>query len=173
MGHLRIAKMVPMPEPVEAAPAGSTVAPERNASLAAAPRSTIAATMPTPQEMLKRRNPPPAGWRSWWPVAVGVALACLAPVLQPLLIAQWDPWGMRVVFPFALLSGLRETGFDDELRRTLPQLLLLLQFPLEGLLTKFNLARGTRLSAAIRQLVFLHAICVLVLWLVADGTALK
>jgi hypothetical protein len=56
-----------------------------------------------------------------------------------------------------------------ELTRTLPQLLLYLQFPLEGLLTKSNLSRGVKLSSALGQLVFLHAVCIFVLWLVALG----
>jgi hypothetical protein len=99
---------------------------------------------------------------------VGVALACFASQLRDLL-ANYDPWGMRVVFPFVLLSGLREIGMSDELRRTLPQVILFIQLPLEGLLTKSNLGRGVKLSGAIAQLVSLHAVCVLVLWLVAVG----
>ena len=115
-----------------------------------------------------KRNPPPAGWTSWWPVAAGVLLGCLAPSLRDFL-APYEPWGMRFVFPSVELSGLHETGFSDELTRMVPQVMLFAQFPLEGLLTKFTLGRGMKLSGALGQLVFLHAVCVLVLWLVGGA----
>jgi hypothetical protein len=117
---------------------------------------------------LKKRNPPPSGIVSWWPVAAGVLLGCLAPQLSSML-APYEPWGPRIVFPFVQLAGLHEIGMSAELTRTLPQLLLYLQFPLEGLLTKSNLSRGVKLSSALGQLVFLHAVCIFVLWLVALG----
>jgi hypothetical protein len=82
----------------------------------------------------------------------------------------WDPWGMRFLFPYVLLPGQPELGLGDELTRTLPRLMLYLQFPIEGLLTKINLSRGVRLSGALSQLVFLHAIGALVLFLVSGTT---
>lgn len=125
-------------------------------------------TMPSRREQEKKHNPPPRGLASWWPVAAGVLLGCLAPWLRDLLL-PYEPWGMRMVFPFVQLSGLHETGFSDELTRTIPQVMLFLQFPLEGLLTKFTLGRGMRLTGALGQLVFLHGVCVLVLWLVGGA----
>jgi len=77
---------------------------------------------------------------------------------------------MRAVFPFVQLASLHEIGMSDELTRTLPQLMLFLQFPLEGLLARGSLKRGAALSAAIGQILFLHAMGLLVLWLVAIGT---
>ena len=124
--------------------------------------------MPTSKAQLKKRNPPPTGIASWWPVAAGVVLGCLSPQLSALL-APYEPWGPRVVFPFVQFMGLHEIGMSAELTRTLPQLMLYLQFPLEGLLTKSNLSRGYRISSAVEQLVFLHALCAMVLWLVALG----
>ncbi|MDR3750144.1 MAG: hypothetical protein P4K94_01530 [Terracidiphilus sp.] len=115
------------------------------------------------------RNPPAKGWALWWPVAVGVALGCLAPLLRSLL-TPYDPWGMRAVFPFVQFLGLHEIGMSDELTRTLPQLMLYLQFLLEGLLTKSTLSRGVKVSVALQQLVFLHFVSALVLWVVALGT---
>jgi len=118
----------------------------------------------------KMHNPPAKGWATWWPVAVGVALGCLAPLLRSLLV-PYDPWGMRAVFPFVQFLGLHEIGMSDELTRTLPQLMLFLQFPLEGLLTKSTLSRGVKVSGALQQLFFLHFVSGLVLWVVALGTA--
>jgi|SRR5208282_6714778 len=134
----------------------------------AAQRAATGPTLPSKAEQSRLRKPAPKGLASWWPVAVGVALAFLSPMLRDLL-APYAPWGMRVVFPFVLLTGLHETGFSDELTRTLPQVMLLVQFPIEGLLTKFSLGRSTRLSSAIGHMIFLHAVCVLVLWLVAGA----
>lgn len=135
---------------------------------ASTPRNADGPTMPSKKEQEKKRNPPPTGWITWLPVAVGVVLGFCAPMLQGLL-ANFQPWGMRAVFPFVLLSGLRETGFSDEFTRTLPQIMLLIQFPVEGLLAKFMVSRGVKLSSALGQLVFLHALCALVLFLVAGG----
>jgi hypothetical protein len=102
-------------------------------------------------------------------VFVGIALGFAAPELRSLL-EPYAPWGMRAVFPFVLFAGLREIGMSDELTRTLPQLLLFLQFPLEGLLTRGSLGRGCKLSTALGQLFFLHAVAALVLWIVALGS---
>ena len=124
--------------------------------------------MPTSKAQLKKRNPPPTGIVSWWPAAAGVVLGCLAPQLLSLL-ASYEPWGPRIVFPFVQFVGLHEIGMSAELTRTLPQLMLYLQFPLEGLLTKSSLSRGVKISTALEHLVFLHAVCVMVLWLVSLG----
>ena len=124
--------------------------------------------MPTGKVPMKKRNPPPTGYLSWWPVAAGVVLGCLSPLLSSLL-AAYEPWGPRIVFPFVQFVGLHEIGMSAELTRTLPQLMLYLQFPLEGLLTKNSLSRGVKITTALGHLIFLHAVCVMVLWLVSLG----
>lgn len=111
-----------------------------------------------------------SGWALWWPLAVGVALGLLSPQMMT-VVDGWDPWGVRVVFPFVQFCSLSDIGLSAELTRALPELMLFLQFPLEGLLTVSNLSRGVKLSVAIQQLVFLHAVTALVLWIVAIGTA--
>jgi len=77
---------------------------------------------------------------------------------------------MRLIFPYVLLPGQREVGLSEELTRTLPQLMLYLQFPLEGLLTRLTFRRGIGLAGALGQLIFLHAIGALVLFLVSGTT---
>ncbi len=133
-------------------------------------RAGDGAALPSRKEQWKKLNPRPKGWVSWSPVAVGVALGLLSPYLRSLLV-PYEPWGMRAVFPFVQFIGLPQIGMSDELTRTLPQLMLYLQFPLEGLLTKASLTRGLRLSTAVAQLVFLHFIAALVLWIVALGVS--
>lgn len=132
------------------------------------PRKVIGPVLPACGKLEVKNSPAAHPFTAWWPVAAGVALACLAPQLRTMLTA-FDPWGMRAVFPFALVLGRHEIGMSDELTRTLPQMMLFLQFPLEGLLTKFNLDRGVRLTAALTQIFFLHAVCAFVLWLVSGA----
>jgi hypothetical protein len=112
---------------------------------------------------------PSRGWVRWWPFAVGVGLACVAPQLRAWLGA-WEPWGMRLVFPYVLLSGSHETGLSDEMTRMLPQLMLFLQCPLEGLLTRLTLRRGVSVAGALAQLVLIHALGAVVLTLIAMPT---
>lgn len=114
-----------------------------------------------------KKDPPPSGLMAWWPLAAGIALDLVIPQLSAQL-EPYQPWGIRAVFPFAQITGMRELGFSEQLTQSLPQLMLYLQFPLEGLLTGFSLSRGTKLGAAIGQLVFLHALCLFVMWLVAQ-----
>lgn len=109
-------------------------------------------------------------WLPWLPLAVGIALGFLAPQIYA-LAAHWDPWGLRAVFPFVQLAALHEIGMSDELTRTVPQLMLYLQFPLEGLLVASNLRRGMRPSKAAGPILPLHFVAGLVLWIVALGSA--
>jgi hypothetical protein len=108
----------------------------------------------------------PSGWVRWWPLAAGIAISCIAPQLRD-LVSGWDPWGMRIVFPYVLLCGRRELGLSDEMTRMLPQIMLFLQFPLEGLLTRFTFSRGIRLPGALLQLLLIHGLGAVVLTLLA------
>jgi hypothetical protein len=152
-----------MPESTE------TIPESKSLPRPAEPRTVSATTLPPKKKKDNRSKLPQAGWISWWPMAAGVLLGLLAPQLSSVLAASYGPWGMRIVFPLVLLTGLQETGFSDELTRTLPQIMLFLQFPLEGLLTMVTLNRGGKLSSALGQLVFIHGVCVLVLWMVAGN----
>ena len=105
------------------------------------------------------------GWGVWWPVATGFALACAAPLLRD-FAAAYDPWGMQAVFPLALLCGLPETGFSDELKRTLPQAMQFRPVSAGGTADQTTLSRGVSVSSAVKQLLFIHGVCMLVLWMV-------
>ena len=170
---------------VSTALAVSTIPPVRERPKVSR-KSTIKATLPTLKGTGKARpakkpvaaatviaedkNKTLAGsWISWAPLAVGIVLGFLSPQLHA-LAAQWDPWGLRIVFPVVQVLGLRELGIGDELNRTLPQLMLYLQFPLEGLLVAMNMRRGMRFAMAIGPIPALHFVCGLVLWIVALGS---
>jgi hypothetical protein len=109
-----------------------------------------------------KQAPHPKGLAAWWPLIAGVALDFVVPQITAHL-APYEPWGTRAVFPLSQIFALRELGFSNELTQALPQLMLYLQFPLEALLTGFRLRRGSKPGAAIGQLVFLHALCLLVM----------
>jgi hypothetical protein len=133
-------------------------------------RSTaVGPTMHSRHERKLRRTPPPEGWAAWWPVAVGVVLAIFATDLRRLALL-WDPWGLRLLFPYYLLAGKEELGLSPELARTLPQLMLFLQFPLEGFLSRISLRRGMKLSSVLGQVLFLHLVGAMVLFLISGVT---
>ena len=130
----------------------------------------LATPPPSKADAGEKLRSPATNWINWAPVAVGIALGFLAPQLRA-VAAQWDPWGLRIAFPLVQVIGLHELGFSDESTRTLPQLMLYLQFPLEGLLVASSLRRGRRFSTAIATIAALHLVCGLVLWTVALGSS--
>ena len=101
-----------------------------------------------------------------WPIAVGIVLACFAPDLQN-LIAPYQPWGMRILFPFVVISGRHELQFGDTITRMLPQVMLYIQFPFEGLLAKMALKSRVTFSGVAGQLFFFHFLGATELWLVS------
>ena len=132
-------------------------------------RIVVGPSLPSQRAQAKKRHPPPQGWTTWWPVAIGLVLAIIAPDLRKLALL-WEPWGMRLLFPYSLLPGQHELGLSDELTRILPQLMLFLQFPLEGFLTKLTLSSGVKLMGAMRQILFLHLVGAIVLFLISGTT---
>ena len=103
---------------------------------------------------------------SFWPVFVGIFLSGYVSQWQS-MAAEIGVWGMRIAFPLTLLATHREIGIDNQMATMLPQIALYAQLPLEGLLTKITLDRGKSLKAAIVQLVCVHLVATLVLWLLS------
>lgn len=106
-----------------------------------------------------------------WPAIFGFMLAVITQTIWNKVDTNWGDLGLRIVFPFVLLSGRPEFGFGPELTKSLPQLMLYLQFPLEGLLVSFSLSRRMTFSRAIVQIAFLHFIGAFVLWLLTSPGA--
>lgn len=147
--------------------------PAQVVNAAAIPAGQVAVSASEPQAGAEAVTQEPRqarslNWVPWIPIAAGIALASIAPQLHA-FAAQWKPWGLRVLFPFVQLTALHEIGMSDELTRTMPQLMLYLQFPLEGLLVASNLRRGMRFAAAVGPIPGLHFVAGLVLWIVALG----
>lgn len=122
-------------------------------------------------EVLEKRGAPPRYSAIIWPVLIGFALAPIAPKLLDLL-DDLNPWIERLVFPFALLAQRPEFGLTWELGGKLPSLALLLQFPLEGLLTMFSLRRRLGTGLAIAQLIVIHLVGAFILFLLVQPHAL-
>jgi hypothetical protein len=75
-------------------------------------------------------------WARFWPVAVGLIVSFMAPQLKEILNQLFYPWGMGLVFPFVVLSGRPELHLGSHLAATVPQIMLYVEWPLEGLLAK-------------------------------------
>jgi branched-subunit amino acid transport protein AzlD len=101
-----------------------------------------------------------------WPVGVGVVLACYAPELRD-LVAPFQPWGMRLLFPFVVICGRQEIQMGGAMTQMLPQAMLYLQFPAEGLLAKIILKNRVTLTGVAGQLFLFHFLGVVELWLVS------
>jgi len=102
------------------------------------------------------KDPPPKFIEICWPLAGGLILGFLAPMIQSELIFA-PRWLMWLVFPFVMLSGRRDLGLPEALTILLPTAILYLQFPLEGLLTYFSLTRHAPVAVALAPAFFIHA----------------
>ena len=104
----------------------------------------------------------------YWPVGVGIFFAMFAPALQD-IVAPFKPWGMWIVFPFVSIAGRPEIFMGDKLAAMVPTFMLYAQFPLEGLLAKIALKGNVRPPAVAAQVLLLHVLCIVELWL-ANGS---
>jgi hypothetical protein len=101
----------------------------------------------------------------YWPVAVGVVISLFAPEMQQ-MVAPFKPWGMWIVFPFVSIAGRPEIFMGDRLAVLVPAVMLYAQFPLEGLIARIALKGNVTVNAVLGQVLFLHALCIIELWLV-------
>ncbi|HEY1766999.1 MAG TPA: hypothetical protein VGG26_05065 [Terracidiphilus sp.] len=114
--------------------------------------------------VLEKRGAPPRFSAVAWPFLAGLALALIAPKLMDVLDGL-NPWIERAVFPYVLLARRPEFGLNWELSGHLPRAILLIQFPLEGLLTMRNLRRRFPMWVAVGQLIVIHLVGMFVLFL--------
>jgi len=103
-----------------------------------------------------------------WPIAVGLVMACFAPLLRDLVV-PFDPWGMRILFPFVVLAGRHEINPGGEYWQYLPHIMLYAQFPLEGWLAKKILRGRVSFSAVTIQVLFYQLLGVAQLWLISGA----
>lgn len=106
-------------------------------------------------------------WAEYWPVVIGVAVACFAAQLQQLAEIV-KPWGMWVVFPLVALAERPELHLNREIASYLVPFMLYAQFPVEGLLARYALKGRVTIARVAAQMLFLHTLAAFQLWLV-DG----
>jgi hypothetical protein len=99
-----------------------------------------------------------------WPIGVGILLSICAPMLSDIL-AIFKPFGMWVVFPFVELLSRPEMKLGD-FGQLVPQIMLFLQFPLEGLLAKRILKGRVTISGVLGQVALYHILGIMQLWFV-------
>jgi hypothetical protein len=106
-----------------------------------------------------------------WPVAVGVFISLFAPQMKE-LVEPFKPWGMWIVFPFVSIAGRPEVFMGDKMAALVPAFMLYAQFPLEGLLARAALRGNVTILGVTGQVLFLHMLCIIELWLV-NGSILQ
>ena len=99
-----------------------------------------------------------------WPVLVAIFLTGFAPEWHAMAVSS-GIWALRFTFPYALLATHREIGIDAQMAAILPNAAIYLQIPLDGLYLTFALARSKSLTSGIVQILLIHGVCALVLWL--------
>ncbi len=109
-----------------------------------------------------------AHWTDYWPVAVGVVISFFAPQMRDML-SPFQQWGTWLVFPFVALAQRPEVYMGDKMAVLLPMVMLYAQFPLEGYLAKVILRGNVTVAAVAGQVLFIHALGIVELWLVSGA----
>jgi len=122
------------------------------------------------KEVLEKRGAPPSFLSIVWPMLIGGALAFVAPRILDVLTAPdvHLDWVARVVFPYVLIASQPQFRLYGEYSSQLPQYILLAQFPLEGILTTFNLRRRLGAGLAIGLLIVIHLVGAFILFLLTQ-----
>ena len=108
-------------------------------------------------------------WARFWPVAAGIAVACVAPELRETLNLLFKPWGESLVFPFVVLLERPELHLHGTLAAALPHLMLYAEFPLEGLLAKSIIAGKVTPGAVFGRIACLHLLASTLLLMVSGA----
>ena len=108
-------------------------------------------------------------WARFWPVALGIVVACFAPELRETLDLFFKPWGMGLVLPFVVLLERPEMHLHGTLATALPHLMLYAEFPLEGLLAKSIIVGKVTPIAVLGRVACLHLLAATLLLMVSGA----
>lgn len=103
-----------------------------------------------------------------WPIAAGLLLGMVAPQLHALVV-RFEPWGMWIVFPFAVLARRPELHAGGQTGRNLPMLILYVQFPIEGLIARMVLRNRVTVPRVAGQVFYLHYLACLQLLMIGGA----
>lgn len=122
------------------------------------------------REVLAKRGAKPSFLSIVWPILIGGVLAFIAPKLMDILTApdMHLEWLARAIFPYVFIASEPQFKLYGEYSSQLPQFLLLAQFPLEGILTTFNMRRRLGAGMAIGLLVVIHLVGAFFLFLLTQ-----
>jgi hypothetical protein len=131
--------------------------------------SASASTLPKRKPAAKRksRKKRAAGWIAWWPLILGVAVTPIA-VKAATLLALTGPDGLRLLYPWTIVPGLRFFGLSSSIAAGLSQAMMYLQFPLYGSLAML-LHRWQGAKAAVLQLTLLHLLAIGLVFVAGRG----
>lgn len=99
-----------------------------------------------------------------WPLLAGLVGSVTSSAILDWL-SNKPAWMTTLVFPFMVLARRREFGLSDEMLRTLPQIMLAIQFPVEGLYAMVAMRRRHSMGAIAAEIIFIHLVAAFVLWL--------
>ncbi len=91
----------------------------------------------------------------YWPIATGLMLGALSPLLAA-SAASFGHWCVVLVFPFVELASRPEIQVGGPFTSALPVVMLFAQFPLEGWPAWFILERRTQFSSVVMQVLLFH-----------------
>lgn len=102
---------------------------------------------------------------SLWPIAAGICLAAISPLLKDLAESHGQ-WAVILLFPFVVLADRPELKVGP-ITHSLPAIMLYAQFPIEGLLARVILRRPVLpISVAVQVLLF-HFLGIVEVWLLS------
>lgn len=103
-----------------------------------------------------------------WPLWLGMVVGMFGPAIA--FVAQaFGPWCMTLVFPFVALAQRPEIQVGP-ITRLLPNLMLYIQFPIEGWLAYIVLRHRVKPLSVVWQVALFHFLGLAELWMLT-GTA--
>ncbi len=131
--------------------------------------SASASTLPNRKPAAKRksRKKRAPGWVSWWPLILGIAVTPIA-VKAATFLALTGPDGLRLLYPWTIVPGLRFFGLSSSIAGGLSQAMMYLQFPLYGVFAML-VHRWQGVKAAVLQLTLLHLLAVGLVFVAGRG----
>jgi hypothetical protein len=144
-----------------------TIPPAKSRS-AMADRKKVLHPFDEAKEVLEKRGAPPPFSATVWPVIIGGLLSFAAPKLFDIFTGPHLMWVAKAVFPYVLIASEPQFRLYGEYSSQLPQFVLLVQFPFEGVLTMFNLRRRVSAGVSVGLLIVIHLVGAFVLYLLTQ-----
>jgi hypothetical protein len=123
-------------------------------------------TTPEELKLAKRRGLLPLGLADWWPIALGLALGGLSPLIYKFLEENGE-MAVWAVYPYVVLSNIPQLGLSHLSTLDIPQTMIYAQFPIEGIIAWYAMRRGVGVLGASILLFLIHLAGISALWLMS------